>query len=46
MSGTSQKELEPVDSKFRHVNGVKTALTLMGYTKKWFLIRRKWIVVQ
>lgn len=33
MSGTSPKELEPVYSKIRHVNGVKTTLTLVGYTK-------------
>ena len=36
MSGQSPKELEPVYSTIRHVNGVKTALTLVGYTKNGF----------
>jgi hypothetical protein len=36
MSGTSPKELEPVYSKIRHVNGVKTTSTLVGYTKNGF----------
>ena len=36
MSGQSPKELEPVYSKIRHVNGVKTTLTLVGYTKNGF----------
>jgi DNA-binding Lrp family transcriptional regulator len=33
MSGTSPKELEPVYSKIRHVNGVKTTLYVVGNTK-------------
>jgi len=36
MSGPSPKDLEPVYSKIRHVNGVKTTLTLVGYTKYGF----------
>jgi DNA-binding Lrp family transcriptional regulator len=36
MSGQSPKDLEPVYSKIRHVNGVKTTSTLVGYTKNGF----------
>ncbi len=36
MSGPSPKDLEPEYSKIRHVNGVKTTLTLVGYTKNGF----------
>ena len=36
MSGPSPKDLEHVYSKIRHVNGVKTTSTLVGYTKNGF----------
>lgn len=36
MSGPSPKDLEHVYSKIRHVNGVETTSTLVGYTKNGF----------
>lgn len=36
MSGPSPKDLEHVYSKIRHVNGVETTSTLVGYVKNGF----------
>ena len=36
MSGASPKDLESVYSKIRHVNGVKTTLTMVGYSKNGY----------
>jgi DNA-binding Lrp family transcriptional regulator len=33
MSGPSPKDLEHVYSKIRNVSGIKTTITLVGYTK-------------
>jgi DNA-binding Lrp family transcriptional regulator len=36
MSGPSPNDLEHVYSKIRHVDGVKTTLTMVGYSKNGF----------
>ncbi len=36
MSGPSTKDLELVYSKIRHIDGIKTTSTLVGYTKDGF----------
>jgi len=36
MSGPSTNDLEYVYSKMRHIDGIKTTSTLVGYTKNGF----------
>jgi DNA-binding Lrp family transcriptional regulator len=36
MSGPSPKDLEHVYSKIRNVSGIKTTITLVGYTKNGY----------
>jgi DNA-binding Lrp family transcriptional regulator len=36
MSGTIPKEMEYLTSKIRHIDGIKTTSTLIGYTKDGF----------
>ena len=36
MSGPSTNDLEYVYSKIRHIDGIKTTSTLVGYTKNGF----------
>ena len=36
MSGPSPKDLEHVYSKIRNVRGIKTTITLVGYTKNGY----------
>jgi DNA-binding Lrp family transcriptional regulator len=36
VSGPSTKDLEHIYSKIRHIDGIKTTSTLVGYTKNGF----------